>query len=250
MITFNTRKNSRLYKILKHINKSFIRHNSFLSNYWLSKRHITRACNNHAHLVAGNVLDFGCGTMPYKTIFANCNRYTPLEYDSTLRPGETRTESGVTYYDGSKLPFPSNYFDSVVSFQVLEHVEDIHLTLSELRRVAKPSALMLISLPFLWPEHEIPNDFRRYTEWGLRSILSDCQLECVSIWRLGSIYDILALLIIDNLNTRPSTLLRILAQLAAPILNLFALTLGFLDHSTSRPNRPLYLDLFVVARIK
>lgn len=40
-------------------------------------------------------------------------------------------------YDGVTLPFPDGHFDAVVSYAVLEHVEDEAKTLSEIYRVLK-----------------------------------------------------------------------------------------------------------------
>ncbi|HNZ29289.1 MAG TPA: class I SAM-dependent methyltransferase [Candidatus Goldiibacteriota bacterium] len=43
-----------------------------------------------------------------------------------------------------KMPFPKNYFDAVVSFDVLEHVENKEKVLSEMARVLKPGGKLLI----------------------------------------------------------------------------------------------------------
>ena len=43
-----------------------------------------------------------------------------------------------------KLPYKSNFFDRVLSFDVLEHVEDQKKSLSELLRVTKPGGKILI----------------------------------------------------------------------------------------------------------
>ncbi len=48
---------------------------------------------------------------------------------------------------GEKLPFPDARFDAVMSFEVIEHAQDDHAFLSEIRRVAKPGAFIAISTP-------------------------------------------------------------------------------------------------------
>ena len=45
--------------------------------------------------------------------------------------------------------------------------------LDELHRVIKPGGNMLLTVPFVWDEHEIPYDFARYTSFGLRHILQE-----------------------------------------------------------------------------
>ena len=46
-----------------------------------------------------------------------------------------------------RLPFPSNHFDIVGSNQVFEHVDDLDLALSEIRRVLKPGGVFVNIFP-------------------------------------------------------------------------------------------------------
>ncbi len=48
----------------------------------------------------------------------------------------------VVLYDGIKFPFPDSYFDFVVSFNVLEHVQSLDCIFDESLRVLKPGGLM------------------------------------------------------------------------------------------------------------
>lgn len=56
---------------------------------------------------------------------------------------------GVTpvLYDGAALPFPDSHFDVVVSYAVLEHVQDESQALEEIYRVLKPGGDFVISVP-------------------------------------------------------------------------------------------------------
>jgi len=67
------------------------------------------------------------------------------------------------------LPFVDASFDGVVVQAVLEHVEDAETVLSEAARVLKPGGSILIEVPFMQGYHAAPNDYRRYTEHGLRA---------------------------------------------------------------------------------
>lgn len=53
-------------------------------------------------------------------------------------------------YDGSHLPLDDETFDIVVSYATLEHVENEHLALSEIKRVLKPGGDLVISVPNKW----------------------------------------------------------------------------------------------------
>ncbi|MBX3103218.1 MAG: methyltransferase domain-containing protein [Bacteroidetes bacterium] len=49
--------------------------------------------------------------------------------------------------DATRLSFPDNHFDLIVSFETLEHVPDYTAMLRELNRVLKPDGLLLLSTP-------------------------------------------------------------------------------------------------------
>ncbi|MGH9895710.1 MAG: class I SAM-dependent methyltransferase, partial [bacterium] len=48
---------------------------------------------------------------------------------------------------GRRFPFPDASFDIVISFHVIEHVDDTRLYLSEIRRTSAPGATILIDTP-------------------------------------------------------------------------------------------------------
>lgn len=53
------------------------------------------------------------------------------------------------------LSFKNNYFDSLLSFDVLEHVPDYHKALEELFRVLKPGGALMWSAPFSFTENTL-----------------------------------------------------------------------------------------------
>jgi len=126
-----------------------------------------RAVRGVAANIRGRVLDVGCGQKPYEKLFA-ADAYVGLELDT---PGNRLRKRADHYYNGSAFPFPDSSFDSVVLFQVFEHVFTPDAFLQEINRVLRPGGVLLMSVPFLWDEHEQPNDFARYSSFGLRSII-------------------------------------------------------------------------------
>lgn len=70
------------------------------------------------------------------------------------------------------LPFPDNSFDSVILTEVLEHCTDPQGGINQARRVLKPGGLLLVTSPFLWPQHAVEGqyqDYWRFTDqaWAL-----------------------------------------------------------------------------------
>jgi SAM-dependent methyltransferase len=51
------------------------------------------------------------------------------------------------HVSGLELPFGSNHFDLVTSFQVIEHIVDMDAYLNEIRRVLKPGGIVAFTTP-------------------------------------------------------------------------------------------------------
>ncbi len=69
--------------------------------------------------------------------------------------------------------FENGRFDAVFMMEVLEHVTEPHLAVKELRRVLKPGGLLVLSTPFIFPLHDEPHDYYRYTKYGLAFMLRE-----------------------------------------------------------------------------
>lgn len=114
----------------------------------------------------GRILDFGCGSKPYESLFINASEYIGLDYDSE---GHTHMNEHIdVIYDGKQIPFTDGHFDSVFSSEVFEHIFNLEEIIPEIRRVMKKGGKILITCPFVWNEHEVPVDFARYTQFALK----------------------------------------------------------------------------------
>ena len=152
----------------------------FINPIYIIRRGLYKGILKLAPKIGGDILDFGCGTKPYESMFINAKSYVGVDLKVS---GHNHVDSKVDFfYDGKKLPFPDNSFDCVVCFEVLEHVFNIDEVGSEISRVLKPNGLFLGTLPFVWEEHEVPYDFARYTSYGITHVLSKnnfCVLELI-----------------------------------------------------------------------
>jgi SAM-dependent methyltransferase len=130
----------------------------------------------------GRLLDFGCGEKPYEELFS-VTEYIGLDYNGE---GETYSKQNVdVFYNGKDIPFDDNYFDSVFSTEVFEHVFNPEQIIPELHRVLKPGGKMLITCPFAFPEHEIPLDFARYSSYGVKSLFEKYGFKTLLFYKTG-----------------------------------------------------------------
>lgn len=135
--------------------------------FYIARTGLYRAIQEHAAHVQGRVLDVGCDTQPYRMLYGS-TEYVGLEIDT---PATRRAGKADFFYDGRTFPFECASFDSVVCNQVLEHVFNPREFLLEIHRVLRDNGFLSLSVPFCWDEHEQPNDFARYSSFGVRHLL-------------------------------------------------------------------------------
>jgi len=81
--------------------------------------------------------------------------------------------------DCMTLPFPSQTFDLLISWAVLEHVRNPWQAVAELARVSKPGALLIGAVAFLEPFHE---SYFHMSRWGVIEILSENGFQVERMW--------------------------------------------------------------------
>jgi len=155
-----------------------------LSPVYIIRRGLFIAIREFAPMIGGDVLDLGCGSKPYKSLFTSASTYVGVDMEST---GHDHRDSNIdVFYDGHALPFPNGRFDCVVSFEVFEHIFNLPTIVAEIGRVTRSGGMLLISIPFAWPEHEVPYDFARYTSFGIRAILREGGYEVLQLRKTTS----------------------------------------------------------------
>ncbi len=101
----------------------------------------------------------------------------------------------IFFWDGNKLPFQDNDFDTVLCTEVLEHVSDTETFLKEMNRVLKPGGTFFFTTPFLWPLHDVPFDEKRLTPFGLSSYFKKSGFLSSDIKAMGGWHASMALMI-------------------------------------------------------
>jgi ubiquinone/menaquinone biosynthesis C-methylase UbiE len=81
----------------------------------------------------------------------------------------------------ASLPCKDSSFDTVFSSQVLEHVPEPALMISEMGRVLRPGGLLILTAPHIWGIHEEPHDYFRFTRYGLSHLARKAGLQTLSV---------------------------------------------------------------------
>lgn len=101
--------------------------------------------------VKGKVLEIGCGVgRGVEELMKKAEHFTAidknvelLEYLQEQHPEASFQHQHIPPLEG----FEDNQFDTVVSFQVIEHIPDDDLFLKEIQRVLKPGGVAIVSTP-------------------------------------------------------------------------------------------------------
>jgi SAM-dependent methyltransferase len=149
---------------------------------YIHRKLILEALKTMIPLVKGSLLDVGCGTQPYRELFTNITSYTGVDTASSPH----LLSSNTKIYDGENLPFPTASFDWVISTEVFEHVRHPDLLFASIFNVLVPGGGFFFTVPFLAGVHEPPNDFRRWTNYGLTNDLQKAGFEKVEVFPLGN----------------------------------------------------------------
>ena len=140
----------------------------------------------------GPVIDAGCGEQPFRALVeANARRYVGMDAI------QNSSNSVAVLSDLESVPAAGPRYPFVLCTEVLEHVVDIDRSFEGLRRLTAPGGYVVLTVPFLFPVHMEPFDFRRLTEYGISQLAADHGFEVVSFERLGRATDGLATLLAD-----------------------------------------------------
>ena len=214
----------------------------WVNPFYFARKGLFQHIASLAPNVGGKTLDVGCGTKPYQQ-WCNSSEYIGLEIDGAGKNADY-------YYDGKTFPFRDDEFDSVITNQVLEHVFNPDGFLSEISRVLKDGGTLLLSVPFVWDEHEQPYDYGRYSSFGLRHLLEKHGFEIAehrkSTGDVRMIFQMINAYIYKKTVTHSASI----NLLATVVLMAPFNILGELLAQVLPPNEDLYLDNIVLAKKK
>lgn len=216
----------------------------FINPFFFARRGLYINIKKYSSEIKGIVLDVGCGRKPYRSLF-NVESYIGMDIDNE---GHDHTNEDIDiFYDGVFFPFCENFFDSIISNQVFEHVFEPDIFLIEIKRVLKPKGKLLLTVPFAWDEHEQPNDFARYSSFGIKYQLEKNGFKIVkqskSVNDIRVIFQLLNMYIYKKLKSKNKYINVIISVLFISWLNILGQIVSFLLPK----NDDLYLDNIILA---
>lgn len=138
---------------------------SIFDPFFLTNRSLRREIRELGRPMRGLLVDIGCGTRPYQSCFPDAE-YLGIEVPQGSLHGSAKRAD--LFFDGLHIPIRDGSASHVLCTQVLEHVFEPDEFLREVFRILAPGGTLLLTVPFVWDEHEQPYDYARYSSFGLR----------------------------------------------------------------------------------
>lgn len=167
---------------------------------------------------------------------------------------KTKRISNVSVMDGAKLEFPDKMFDVVITSDVLEHIKDGDVALSEWNRVLKPGGKLILFVPafkFLWCSiDDINYHYRRYSKPALLSALKrfNFRVDRSSYWNFSLFFPVSLVRISEHLFPKNKGPFKDELHSVSPIFNKFLIRLMMFENSLlSWMNFPVGISIFAVS---
>jgi ubiquinone/menaquinone biosynthesis C-methylase UbiE len=130
-------------------------HNPVTKIWWDMHLEINLELANENSSEGNVILDVGCGGGDYIIALSKNNRMCfgidPLYEVSLLKARQKAKDENcnipLIQSVSEDLPFKDEKFDMILHFSTLQHVDDQHKTLSEIKRVLKDNGLLVVSVP-------------------------------------------------------------------------------------------------------
>ncbi len=140
----------------------------------------------------GVVLDVGCAEQPFRPLIESAGRrYVGMD----VVQNSQRTVDILSTLEAA--PSPARAYAVILCTEVLEHVVDIDAAFAGLRRLSAPGGAVVLTVPFVFPLHMEPYDFRRLTLHGVQQLAAAHGFSVETAVPLGPLPIVLATLIED-----------------------------------------------------
>lgn len=170
-------------RLISNRKRNFSRELSLWNPLYLQSHFLINDIKKYLESIPNNsvVVDIGCGTKPYQKFVQSGVKYIGIDLD-------TANNNVDIVSSAYEIDIESGSADYVVSFQVLEHLEEPYLMLKEAYRLLKPGGELCITFPMSWHLHEEPYDFFRFTEYGMTYLLTKAGFIQIVVIRQGTTY--------------------------------------------------------------
>ncbi|MEF3279771.1 MAG: class I SAM-dependent methyltransferase [Elusimicrobiota bacterium] len=150
-----------------------------LDNWWFRSRN-----DIISYLLLSNfkdkkikIIDIGCagGSLLFYLKKKGFENLYGMDNNKSIIGSKNFKNINIVLGDALKTEFKNDFFDVVISSDILEHIENDEKAIEETNRILKKGGIFIVFVPafkFLWSYHDVINEHkRRYTKRDLVNII-------------------------------------------------------------------------------
>jgi 2-polyprenyl-3-methyl-5-hydroxy-6-metoxy-1,4-benzoquinol methylase len=132
----------------------------------------------------GNILDVGAGTGAFINTMLTANwKGTGIEPDKNARE-KAKELYGINLEESQKMiSLPTQNFDAITLWHVLEHVHDLHANVEQLKNLLSPDGKLFIAVPNytshdagiykeFWAAYDVPRHLYHFSPKAMQNLLN------------------------------------------------------------------------------
>lgn len=134
---------------------------------------------NKRQKTKGTLLDIGAGTGDFLAL-AKINDWKTIGIEPNEKAKRIAKNKGVSFIENSEL-IPNHSVDVITMWHVLEHVPDIERQIKELKRLLKPTGIIIIAVPnfnsydakhygIFWAAYDVPRHLWHFSKKAIKTL--------------------------------------------------------------------------------
>jgi SAM-dependent methyltransferase len=136
---------------------------------WLAKHKVIRALERAREHARGELLDVGCGSKPFASLFdGRVTRYRGTDLSASRFLGASTPDA---FARAEALPFRGGSFRTVMGLSMLTYLPEPGRMIDEAHRVLEPGGVLILEFTQMAPLHDPPHDYFRFTRFGAAWLL-------------------------------------------------------------------------------
>lgn len=183
---------------------------------WLIAHRNIRALERGREHARGQLLDVGCGSRPYASLFdGRVDRYWGTDLSGSIfvvgRPPDAWARAEA-------LPIRDRSMDTVLGLSMLTYLPEPGAMLREANRVLRPGGILLLEFTQNVPLHDEPHDYFRFTQYGAALLMRQAGFEPIEFIPIGGLWSRVGMNLIGGLNRINRGPTRVLTEIPVRIL--------------------------------